>query len=624
MSTETSDVTTPETPAAPAASEVTLAYGGASGLREEGEAARLALFSNQSRDPVRLDGVVKDPLRLREALSALHEVVRSDFRYKPKDRSAYLAYMRQRKAGAGSNAWSAQREYFAWLLRNDPTAWILLDPIVTVSPDELSFEVFSKDEGTYARLALAHGEMKLQGEVVCGTTNIDFSNALLQGVQRMRSYRETRLSIGQDAVGLETVGADEVLEKRIQVPDSWLRGFLQVQSAATLPSTRFRLAAIDLYNLLRHLRLNADRKGEGRALRVELVPGEAPRLVLEPWEEVLPTHAGLYDGRKAEVVKVWGRRRLALLRRWLPYADTVDVHLLGSGLPSFWVLRGGGFTLTLGMSGFTAANWSQAAVFDLLLPRSAERSEPLDKVAAALEAARVASVKELEKATGLKTPAVLAALQQGCQQGVVMYDIAQDRYRLRPLLGVMPEMTRLQHRNLFERQAHDLLAVEGAVKLETENRIFGEGTELIGKVAVAADKREYRPQLMVTEDGRVRQAECTCAHYRQHKLKEGPCPHLLALRLFHGKLMNERAAARGKAREHVTVETRTYVRRRAREEDVVRISLDRTRLQVQWGLRGQRLRAQTLLFNDVPDARDAYFARVDALETRGFLDASAS
>ncbi|MCB9797090.1 MAG: SWIM zinc finger family protein [Alphaproteobacteria bacterium] len=612
-----------ESAAPPSASGVRLAYGGASGLRDEGEGARLALFSNLSRDAVRLDGEVQDPLRLREALSALHEVVRSDFRYKPKDRSAYLAYVRQRKSSAGANAWSAQREYFAWLLRNDPTAWILLDPIVTVSPDELSFEVFSKDEGTYARLALPHAAMTLSGDVACGTTNIDFSDALLQGVQRMRSYRTTRLSIGPDAVGLETVGEDEVLEKRIQVPDTWLRGFLQVQSAATLPRTSLSIAAIDLYNLLRHLRLNADRKGEGRALRVELVPGEAPRLVLEPWEEVLPTHAGDYTGRKAEVIKVWGRRRLSLLRRWLPFADTVDIHLLGSGLPSFWVLRGGGMTLTLGMSGFTAANWSQAAVFDLLLPRSVERTESLAAVAEVLADKRVASVKELTKATKLETAAVLAALQLGCQQGALMYDIAQDRYRLRPLLAEMPDLNRLQYRNGHERQAHDLLAVEGAVKLEVENRVFGEGTELVGKVAVAADKREYRPQLLVTEDGRVRQAECTCAFYRQHKLKEGPCPHLIALRLLHGQMMNERAANRGKAREHVTVETRTYVRRRDRQEDVVRLSLDRTSLRVQWGLRGQRLRAQCLVFNDVPDARDAYFTRVDELETRGFLDASA-
>ena len=60
------------------------------------------------------------------------------------------------------------------------------------------------------------------------------------------------------------------------------------------------------------------------------------------------------------MVRVWGRRRLMLIQRFLPFVEAVDVHLLGSGLPSFWVFRAGGMTLTLGLTGFTAANWSQA------------------------------------------------------------------------------------------------------------------------------------------------------------------------------------------------------------------------------------------------------------------------
>ena len=65
-----------------------------------------------------------------------------------------------------------------------------------------------------------------------------------------------------------------------------------------------------------------------------------------------------------------------LLARLLPFVESVEVHLLGSGLPSFWVLRAGPVTLTLGLSGFTAANWSQAVSFDLLLPRARAGRRP--------------------------------------------------------------------------------------------------------------------------------------------------------------------------------------------------------------------------------------------------------
>src|SRR5262249_50639518 len=147
-------------------------------------------------------------------------------------------------------------------------------------PDQVFFEVFSKDEGTYARLGIARDAFDLASEPTCGTTNIDFSQALFDSLQQMRSYRETRLAIGPQAVKLATAPSGEVLEKQIRVPDSWLRGFLQVQSAASLPMDMFSLAPMDLYNLLRHLRMHGDRKGQRRGLRIELVPGESPRLVL--------------------------------------------------------------------------------------------------------------------------------------------------------------------------------------------------------------------------------------------------------------------------------------------------------------------------------------------------------
>src|SRR4029078_3134451 len=134
-------------------------------------------------------------------------------------------------------------------------AFACLDRCVSVHPDELFFEVFSKDEGSYAKLGIDWSELSGgDGEKAFGTTNIDVTQALFDGVQRMRSYRDTRLSIGHESVGLATAGAPEVLEKKFHVPDAGLRGFLQVQSAGTLPRTVFRIAPVDLYNVLRHLR----------------------------------------------------------------------------------------------------------------------------------------------------------------------------------------------------------------------------------------------------------------------------------------------------------------------------------------------------------------------------------
>lgn len=622
--TEPASEETPET--APAEqTEVALAYQGESRVvSAEGE-SELRLFGNLHRDPVRFQGQIKDPLKFREALAAVYAIVGSDYRYVPKDRTAYLAYRRMKQQSSNLAAWEAQQAYFEWLSRNDPLAWLILDPIITVHPDAVLFEVFSKDEGCYACLNISREAFHLAADkqqMTFGTTNIDFSQTLFDGVLQMRSYRETGLSISQDVVGIATGSKPEVLEKQIRVPDSWIRGFLQVQSAATLPRDRFKLAPIDLYNVLRHLRMHADEKGKRRGLRVELIPGEKPVIVLEPWEKVLSASAEVYQGRQAKVVRIWGRRRLMLLQRLLPFVDEVEVHILGSGLPSFWVLKSSDLTITLGMTGFTSANWSQAASFDLLLPRKTQETQELKVIIKHLSKTRFDDEAGIMAATKLTGETLHEALQTGCQQGQLMFDLARNVYRLRPLTNVPLNLERLEYRNQRERQAHDLLARKNAVSITTENRIYGTGLELTGRVTVAEDKREYRPQLLITEDGGVSKAECTCPFFRKQGLQHGPCSHLIALRLTYALREKERAAS-GKSRATISVETRTYSRRDETGEDVYQISLDRHKLRLRWGKAGGEMRSQNFRFNSTDEARTEYLARLESLTSKGYLDASA-
>lgn len=603
----------------PTATPAHLAYAGASRVETAGNTSRVELFGNLDRPPVRFAGRVKDPLRFREALSALYAVVGSDYRYVPKDRTAYLAYLRLKRETAGQSVWQAQQAYFAWLLRNDPLAFCILDPVITVHPDQVMFEVFGKDESTYACLAFDREAFDGADGTACGTTNIDFSQALYDGVQQMRGYRETRLDVGAERVAVATE-ARQVIEKQIRVPDSWLRGFLQVQSAATLPFDHCRLAPVDLYNLLRHLRMHADKKGKRRGLRFELVPGERPRLVLEPWEAVLHATGDVFRGKAARVVRVWGRRRLMTVKRLLPFVESVDVYLLGSGLPSFWVFRAGDVTLTLGLTGFTGSNWSQALGFDLLLPRKTQAPDALQNVIDHL-AADVwrADTKALAAATGLKGSALLETLQLGCQQGQLMFDIAGGVYRYRPIASGPLDLARLQYRNVREKVAFDLLTRRGAVRVASETRIAGVGLELTGQVSVEEDKRDYRPQMVLADEGQVRKAVCTCAAFRKQGLKAGPCVHLIALRLAY----TDREAKRAKTDDAVTFETRAFTRRVGDAEAVVQVSLERRNVKVRWGKAGEAMRVQALRFNTEVDARSAYFTRLAELDAKGYLDAVA-
>lgn len=578
----------------------------------------LHLFGHLNRDAVQFQGKVKQPILFREAMATLFAVVSSDYRYVPKGRTAYTAFMRMRRHSENQGLMKAQCAYFDWLLKNDPQAWLILDPVISVFPDQVSFEVFSKDEGSYAMLSFDHRCFAVEGEVQCGTTNIDYSGALAQGIEQIRSKRQTQFSIGQEATRFKTETAaalpdTEVLEKSINVPARWLRGFLQVQSSAHLPATRITLKPIDLYNALHHLRMHADVKGKRRGLRIEMAPGEKPLLVLEPDDTVIRTSAGVYKGKQAQVIRLWGRRRLALLKRFLPYTESIEVSLLGNGMPSYWVLKGNGVSLTLAITGFSASNWSQALNFDLLLPRRAETLVTLETVVQHLQGEQQATLAQISKATGLARKGCLAALQQACQQGLVMFDLSSGQYCYRPLTQEPLDMAQFQFRHPAEKLAYDLVARQQAIgKLETR-LVHGEGTEISAEIQVKEDRRTYLGRLKINEEGHVAKAECSCHQIMKHGLAHGPCSHLIALRLAYAAQQSGRKASQ------VTQETRSYSRRRQQREEQYRLTLNKQRLIVEWE-KHDRPRQQQFAFNSVAEARHAYLGKIQQLESSGFMD----
>jgi len=65
------------------------AYLGRSSVSPIAGGQLLSLAPNLAREPVSFDAPLLQPLRFREAISALHDVVVSDLRFKPRDKTAY-------------------------------------------------------------------------------------------------------------------------------------------------------------------------------------------------------------------------------------------------------------------------------------------------------------------------------------------------------------------------------------------------------------------------------------------------------------------------------------------------------------------------------------------------------
>ena len=586
----------------------------------EAHAEHVQLLGQLNRAEVKLDATLQQPLIFRETMAALFAIVSSDYRYAPKDRQAYAAFMQIRRANQNQGLAKAQRAYFDWLLKNDPLGFCILDPIISVHPDRVVWEVFSKDEGSYAMLSFDYEHFKTQGTPTYGTTHIDFSEALAQGLEQMRSFKASTLSISQTAVGVSTASTtaqsdSEVLEKNVQVPNSWIRGLLQVQASAQLPTDKIILNPLDVYNLLHHLRMQADVKGKRRGLRLELIPGKYPSLILEPNDVVLETRTAVYKGTQAKVVRLWGRRRLSLLKRVLPFTESIEVGLLGNGMPSFWTMRGKGWHLTLAITGFTAANWSQALNFDLLLPRELNQTEKVTQILKVLEQQLVLSMDELVNQTGLNKAESRSALLQACQQGLVMYDVGSEVYRYRPLTAEPLDMSHFQFRQPAEKLAYDLVHRQKAISQWQTLLLPREGVEIAATITVKEDKREYLSKLKLNEEGQVVKADCSCHQIMQQGLTQGPCSHLIALRIAYALRQAERKV------ETISQETRLFSRRKASQVEQIQLTLNEQRMFFAHE-QDAKTRRQQLAFNSVAAARSAYLDKIQQLEASGFIDST--
>ncbi len=539
-------------------------YYGSTTVDDSAASQAFSFAPDTLRPPTSFEGVLRRDsqahLVFREALSALHSVVVSDLRYRGRDQTAYkqwladneksllaqfmqqaqtlkgqlssltdeLRQLRARKDSVLAPFYLARRRYFDWLYTANRDAWFVLDPVITVHPERLLFEAFSQDESSYCAVSLPHDVFERTAGMACGTTNIDYSASLFEEFQKIRDYKATSFKI--DPAGFTVATADDPAfhEEKIDLPDSWVRGFLQVSSAMTQPATVVELHPMDLHNLCSALRGRKERAGP-RSLRFELQPGQPARMVLEPWNLALTARRSAIVGApltEARSVRVWGRRRLLTLERLIALATRVRVHLLGSGMPSFWVVEMGGVTVTLGLSGWTANDWSAAGRFDLLQARHDVSDATKLAVATALQRDWVATAAELASRTALPQADVDAALTLWVQAGRAVFDLPAGRYAWRELSREPLPLQSLRFASPEEEAAMALIHARG-VKLKG---IVPQGERVVITGQVKDRGREHEPRLTLNADQQLQDGQCNCNFYRQNRLRRGPCAHMLALR----------------------------------------------------------------------------------------------
>jgi hypothetical protein len=484
-----------------------LDYAGPSTLEVNDASSRLG-FSANLRRPVRFHARVKEQaVLLRFALQALGEVVWSN------------------------DLWTSEAEFSTFLL----------DPIITVHPDRVFFEAFSNDQSTYGLVIADRALFEPDGAVACGTTNVDFTSWLWRALGDLRSSRETWFHIGPAGFQVQTEGARGRLEKKVDIPDAWVRGFLQLQAAMALPGTRVVARPVDLLAAIRFLRQNKA-KTSPRALRYEFDPGQPVRLVLEPWEQAIPLKETEHNYEEPRAVRTWGRKRLRLLEPLLPYAEAVEIYLKGRALPSFYAARLPGITFLLGLSGWTAHQWTGTGSFDLLSDDAPVDGKLLARGLKHLQKQYAVSVEELAKKLDVPRAAANGLLMRLCRQGRAVYDVQRRQFRHRELFDTPIDEAKLFPPDPRREKARALVAA-GQVRVDAcrvqETR---KAQKVRSPEGVQPREIIYRDwnvtgtaegslpvEIVVKDTGQIIFGRCACDFFQEHLLNQGPCEHMIAL-----------------------------------------------------------------------------------------------
>ncbi|MGW7406530.1 SWIM zinc finger family protein [Streptomyces sp. NPDC054833] len=373
-----------------------------------------------------------------------------------------------------------------------------LDPVVTGNGDRLRFESFSGCGGVYARLDIL-GPGLDGGEVGHGTTNVDVNNPLREALSRIGTADPLHLRVGPEELAVTTLDGP-VVEKKVPLPDRWLRGFAEAQVIAAGFDLRAELPADEAVRFLRGLPRAG---GSGRA-------AGGPRWVVPVGRGLRPT-----TRQVPGAVCLPGPERLAALQRVLRHATALRVYgpaVAGAGAgatAAAWEVVLPGMRLTLTLSPDASRGFSgEGGVLDALATDEAAEDAELVEVLLAWEP-RV-DVADLADSCGLTPERVRAALVRLGTSGRVGYDTAEAAYFHRELPY---DAGRVERHNPRLRSARALVDA-GAVALNGP----------LGTVT-AEDGHVHR----VRDEAGV--LSCSCLWWAKYHGGRGPCKHALAVRM---------------------------------------------------------------------------------------------
>lgn len=366
---------------------------------------------------------------------------------------------------------------------------ILRDPVVTSNCDRLRFEAFSSCCGVHARLDLLPAAFA-DPPVTSGTTNVDFNDAMRAALAGAAISGPLLLSVGSGELVVD-VAEGSVTERKVPLPDRWLKGFGEVQALA------------------RQMQLVGELTGVAARRFVRTLPRTARRPL---WAFPAGGTFALGTTARPGAACIAGPHRLAELGPLLRFARKLRVYgppadASMTEAPSAWELDLGSarFTLTLGPEKYRGFS-GEGALLGLLADDDAAADAAL--LSESLDWGSGIDVHRIVAGLGMTAERVVAALGYLAASGRVGYDLADETFFHREL--PFGRALEAMHPRLVS--ARELIAA-GAVTATDTGAIVRSG------------ESEHRVTFATPAD------RCTCPWWGKHQGSRGPCKHVLAARL---------------------------------------------------------------------------------------------
>lgn len=366
------------------------------------------------------------------------------------------------------------------------------DPIVSVGNGQLHFEAFSSCNSVYARIDVQ--QAGIDGEFIqSGCTNVDFNDVTIRAFNTVGRTEKLMVGIGSKELKVIT-GRVETTEKKVSLPDRWIKGLGNVQVYLSQMEPAFKLNKIEALQLFRAI----------------------PKTAVKT-EYFLFKSGNNYTFSavaKPNSLKIGGIHRLNLMENLLMFVDSISFYKHEDQQSTAVVLDFKDIQMLFLLSegvyrGFSGESKNMENLMVQLPEEWLFGINNYFKTNEVFQPTLVSIEHDIQLETMETLQASLSSM------GLLGYDLLSNNYFYRKLPFKLSRLKRFNPR------------LQNAIKLFDED----------GVVILQNDKSGIKAEVKGTADvshivaGKSNELQCTCTWFTNNKTNRGLCKHIMAVKM---------------------------------------------------------------------------------------------